>query len=223
MAASFLCYGAMAHAQESAATSVPEEQPANARAAAASSLIESAKQAADPENPALLPPHRNKTLQELEERWQKMQGQAKAKNLSTVVNQNILTTVATHAGCDDITGVMPAGVPFSKENKLLLNGATLFAKCGPNNYAVISTYAVDAQGGKSMIVPSSAFTSKIGNKVARKMYYKSTDGNEYTTLSVLENQRMISLEFWSKDDSRKKNIVNRLKEEILFSNIESQN
>ena len=74
-----------------------------------------------------------------------------------------------------------------------------------------------------MIVPSSAFTSKIGNKVARKMYYKSTDGNEYTTLSVLENQRMISLEFWSKDDSRKKNIVNRLKEEILFSNIESQN
>lgn len=163
--------------------------------------------ASDINNPGKLPPSSDVSFTDMEARWKKMAVQTKNHNFSTVINDKVLREMADSVGCDKIIGVMPTGFPQDIAHRQKLNGATLFARCGAESFAVFKASSISGTTGNRIIVSPESFNARMDGNAARQLFFKSDSGREKTVVSVLKDEYLFTMEYWSHDHSGKRPIA----------------
>lgn len=158
--------------------------------------------ASNPEAPAPLSQSSNVSLSELKKKWDIALVQVKNNNFTTIADTEILKSMAIDINCTNIIGIIPTGFPTDDTNRQKLSGATLFAECPEGNYVIISTYFRAGNSGNRLITPPESFKQSLAGFPARKLFYKSKDGLEKRTLSVLHGDFLYAVEYWTSEKNK---------------------
>lgn len=181
-------------AQAQIQPNLPQHQQAKATMDAAYAL------ARDPAAPAMLSGSDDMSLAAFEQRWAAMLKLNGTHQFTSAVNADLLTSMAQAVACDDIVGFSPSGFARNALDAKLLDGATLFARCGYGDFIVITARSAVSQPGHAVVVDPAAYPLTIAGLPARKLYYKSSQGREKTVLAMLGADIVYSISSWSHGD-----------------------
>lgn len=202
-----LFFASYTYAQGSDADKLEEQRNAKINVAKTKSL-QTLQSAANPNQPALLRSADALSFDDLMVRWKRLVVQAANEQYSTFANIDQLAEVSRGIGCEEIIGILPTGVAPDQTHRQRLNGATLFARCSGNDYVTMTSFSkVETEKMKFITIPE-AFDSKIGSQPGRRLYFKSPAGIEKMSLSLVKDDAIISIEYWSKEKKSMRAMAN---------------
>lgn len=200
----------VAFAQNEDSKKQQEERFEQARQVMITRANEVVATASDREKPGRLSPAGNISLSEMEARWEKMLVQNKNQEFSTVIDEALLRDMATSVGCHKIIGILPTGFPQDSSHRQKLNGATLFAKCAGQDYAIFKVASTKGTSGSRHIVTPESFNSRIDGNPARQLFFKSENGLEKTVVAMNKDDYLYTMEYWSQDTLQKKSMSSKI-------------